>query len=184
MSKKWSNKNLAGALHFVTGSILNRRPIFRFEKNCIAFLEELQNLRKTRECRLIAFAIMLDHFHLILNPRDGDIKSHTGMLKSLTAKRIVSLSPDHTFETSDGNQVWQESFKSLALWSEWMISQKTNYIHANPVRAGLVKTTAEYRWSSFHAFYSKDVDGLLQVDKEWWWPEDVEKLRQVMGEGQ
>ena len=65
-----------------------------------------------------------------------------------------------------------------------MISQKTNYIHANPVRAGLVKTTAEYPWSSFHAFYSKDVDVLLQVDKEWWWPEDVEKLRRAMGEGQ
>ena len=183
MAKKWTNKNLPGALHFVTGNVLNRRQIFRQEKNCIAFLQELQDLRISRQCKLIAFVIMLDHFHLILNPRDGDIRSHTGILKSLSAKRIVSLHPTGAFETVDGNQVWQESFKSLALWSGWMISQKIHYIHANPVRAGLAKTTDEYPWSSFHAFYSDNVDELLQVDKEWWWPDDVEKLRRAIGEG-
>lgn len=127
---------------------------------------------------------MLDHFHLILNPRDGDIQSKIGILKSLSAKQIISKNPAGTFETADENQVWQESFKSLALWSEWMIRQKTNYIHANPVRAGLVKTAADYRWSSFHGFYSNDVEDILQVDKEWWWPEDVDKLRKTMGESQ
>ena len=88
------------------------------------------------------------------------------------------------FETVGGNQVWQESFKSLALWSEWMIKQKTKYIHANPVRAGLAKTAADHRWSSFHGFYSKNVEEILQIDKDWWWPEDVEKLRRAMGEAQ
>jgi hypothetical protein len=45
MAKKWTNKNLAGALHYVTGNVLNRRPIFRQAQNCIAFLEELQRAR-------------------------------------------------------------------------------------------------------------------------------------------
>ena len=138
MSKKWTNQNLPGALHFVTGNVLNRRQIFRQEKNCIAFLQELQDLRTSHECKVIAFVIMLEHFHLILNPRDGDIQSHTGILKSLSAKQIISRHPPGTFETVDGNQVWQESFKSLALWSGWMISHKIHYIHANPVRDGLV----------------------------------------------
>jgi hypothetical protein len=65
-----------------------------------------------------------------------------------------------------------------------MIKQKTNYIHSNPVRAGLVNRAADYRWSSFHGFYSNDVEEVLQIDKEWWWPEDVDKLRRAMGEGQ
>ena len=63
-----------------------------------------------------------------------------------------------------------------------MIKQKTNYIHANPVRAGLAKTAVDYRWSSFHGFYSNEIEEMLQVDKEWWWPEDVEKLRKAIGE--
>jgi hypothetical protein len=77
--------------------------------------------------------------------------------------------------------VWQESFKSIALWSRWMIGQKLNYIHANPLKAGLVDSARDYRWSSFRAFYDK-VDEPLAVDHDWWWPDDAEKLRRATEE--
>lgn len=70
MAKKWTNKNLGGVLHYVTGNVDKRRAIFKDGKNCIAFLEELQSLRDRLESRLIAFVVMLDHFHLIVNVRD------------------------------------------------------------------------------------------------------------------
>ena len=58
---------------------------------------------------------------------------------------------------SEGSlQVWQESFKATPLWSAWMIWQKINYIHANPVKAKLVSSAKDYRWSSFQAFYSEE----------------------------
>jgi REP element-mobilizing transposase RayT len=91
MAKKWHNKNLPGALHFVTANVLNRRRIFQKESYCRAFLRELQRLRTQYECKLIAFVIMLDHIHLILNPRSGDIQTATGLLKELSAKELVSL---------------------------------------------------------------------------------------------
>ena len=50
------------------------------------------------------------------------------------------------------HQVWQESFKAFPLWSLWMIWQKINYIHANPVKARLVKGAKEYRWSRLQSF--------------------------------
>jgi hypothetical protein len=78
-------------------------------------------------------------------------------------------------------QVWQEIFKGLPLWSDWLIWQKISYIHANPVRAGLVKSTSEYRWSSYKSFYDIG-DDPIAVDKEWWWPEDVKKLAVAAGE--
>ena len=62
-----------------------------------------------------------------------------------------------------------------------MIWQKINYIHANPVKARLVKSARDYRWSSFRAFYSDDVVD-LKVDREWWWPDDSEKLSKAMKE--
>jgi hypothetical protein len=80
-----------------------------------------------------------------------------------------------------GHQVWQESFKDVALWSGWMIWQKINYIHANPVKAGLVSSTKDYYWSGFRSFYSQS-DEPLAVDHDWWWPEDSEKLSQAMKE--
>ncbi|MGH9905769.1 MAG: hypothetical protein ACRD8U_09335, partial [Pyrinomonadaceae bacterium] len=79
------------------------------------------------------------------------------------------------------HHVWQESFKALPLWSEWMIWQKINYIHANPVKAGLVASARDYRWSSFRAFYS-DSGEPLAVDHDWWWNDDSEKLSKAVKE--
>ena len=60
-----------------------------------------------------------------------------------------------------------------------MIWQKINYIHANPVKANLVKSAKDYRWSSFRVFYNGASDP-LPVDKDWWWPDDAEKLSKSM----
>lgn len=181
MAKKWTNENLPGALHYVTGNVDKRRRIFIKEQSCISFLEELRLLIGRRESKLICFVVMPDHFHLIVNPRDGDIQTWVGELKSFSAKSLVRLHPANLFTKPDGeNQVWQESFKSLALWSGWMIWQKINYIHSNPLRAGLVKSSADYRWSSFKSFYGLESDELLSVDKEWWYEDDVQKLKKAM----
>lgn len=56
-----------------------------------------------------------------------------------------------------------------------MIWQKINYIHANPVKAGLVNSAKDYPWSSFRSFYSQG-DELIEVDREWFWLDDAEKL--------
>jgi putative transposase len=182
MAKKRTNKNLPGVLHYVTGNVDKRRQIFRTDRNCIAFLEELQSMRQKRDSRLICFALMPDHFHLIVNPRDGDIQSWIGGLKSLSARRLVGDSSPGFFKTTTGeNQVWQESFRTLRLWSGWMIWQKINYIHNNPVKARLVSSARDYRWSSFRSFYKIESEPLLSVDHDWWYEDDLQKLKEAVG---
>ena len=182
MARKWSNLNLPGALHFVTGNCLERTPVFTETACCNAFLEELKSLNQKWPSKLIAYVLMPDHFHLISNPRDGRIKEFVGGLKSLSARSIVRVSKQFRFhEGADGYQVWQESFKALPLWSGWMIWQKINYIHANPVKAGIVKSAKDYQWSSFRSFYSQS-DASLAVDHDWWWSDDAEKLSQAVKE--
>jgi hypothetical protein len=127
---------------------------------------------------------MPDHMHWIVNPNDGRIKEFTGKLKSLSARAIVKAAPNLKFKLNfegSSHSVWQESFKGVPLWSAWMIWQKINYIHANPVKARLVNSAKDYRWSSFRAFYSAD-DVDLKVDQDWWWPDDSEKLSKAMKE--
>jgi REP-associated tyrosine transposase len=159
MARKWSNLNLPGALHFVTGNVINRIPVFSQDSCCHGFFDILADLRYQWPCKLIAYVLMPEHIHLIVNPREGDIKGFVGALKSRTAKRLVDITADNRFvrerPDADGSihQVWQESFKALPLWSAWMIWQKINYIHNNPVKAGLVTSARDYRWSSFRAFY-------------------------------
>jgi putative transposase len=185
MTKKWSNTNLPGALHFVTGSVLHRIPIFRNDECCLAFFDVCSNLLLDWPCKLIAYVLMPDHFHLVLNPRDGDIRGFTGALKSLAAGRILEIGEGKLFrrrrrdEDRSLHRVWQESFKDLPLWSLWMIRQKINYIHANPVKARLANSAQDYRWSSFRAFYFGSSEPLA-VDCDWWWPEDDEKLAKAL----
>jgi hypothetical protein len=62
-----------------------------------------------------------------------------------------------------------------------MIWQKINYIHANPLKARLVKSARDYEWSSFRAFHFGE-DRPLPIDHEWWWLDDSEKLSKAMKE--
>jgi REP-associated tyrosine transposase len=184
MARKWSNLNLPGALHFVSGNFLQRQPIFKQDGCCQAFIDNCKTLLQEWPCKLIAYVLMPDHFHMIVNPRDGRIKEFTGKLKSLSAKAIIQSAQGIKFKLdSDGesHEVWQESFKAIPLWSTWMIWQKINYIHANPVRAGLVKSAKDYRWSSFRAFHLGSEEPLA-VDRDWWWPDDTEKLTKAIKE--
>ena len=142
----------------------------------------LQPYLRSGPAKLIAYVLMPDHLHLIVNPKDGRIREFTGKLKSLSARAITKTARGIDFKLdSEGSlRVWQESFKAIPLWSAWMIWQKINYIHANPVKAGLVSSAKDYRWSSFQAFSGNEKP--MKVDQEWWWSDDSEKLSKAMKE--
>jgi putative transposase len=183
MARKWSNLNLPGALHFITGNVLHRVPAFRSDACCETFLETCSQLLTAWPSKLIAYVLMPDHVHMIVNPFDGRIKEFTAVLKSLSAKSFLNAPDARLFKKNEKSerQFWQESFKALPLWSGWMIRQKINYVHANPVKACLVDSAKDYRWSSFRAFYM-DSGEPLRVDKDWWWPDDAEKLSKATKE--
>ena len=56
MARKWSNLNLNGALHYVTGNFLNRIPVFSEASSCKAFLEQLEAMLRDWPSKLIAYA--------------------------------------------------------------------------------------------------------------------------------
>ena len=106
-----------GALHYITGNFLDRTPVFTDSECCKVFLDELQKLNRSWPSKLITYALMPDHLHLIANPQDGRIKEFIGQLKAVFAKAIVRANSGFVFtETDKGHQVWQESFKDVALW--------------------------------------------------------------------
>lgn len=49
MARKWSNLNLPGALHHVTGNCINRLPVFSEPLCCLAFLQKLKELNDDDE---------------------------------------------------------------------------------------------------------------------------------------
>ena len=75
MARKWSNINIPGALHFVTGNVRDRIPIFREEWCAKEFFKVLAELRTDWPAKVIAYVLMPEHFHFIVNPQDGEIQA-------------------------------------------------------------------------------------------------------------
>jgi REP element-mobilizing transposase RayT len=86
MARKWSNLNLPGALHFVTGICVNTLPVFTEEICCRALLNELKKLNEKWPAKLVSYVLMPDHFHLISNPRNGRIREFCRDLKGKPRK--------------------------------------------------------------------------------------------------
>lgn len=88
-----------------------------------------------------AFAVMPNHVHLLVTalvPLPKMMKS----LKGITAKRANEMLG------LTGNSFWQEESYDRLVRDRREFEKIQSYIEENPVRAGLVRDAAEYRWSS------------------------------------
>ncbi len=60
-------------------------------------------------------------------------------------------------------QFWQQDNHPIALWTLQVIWQKLDYIHMNPVRAGIVNDMTYYIYSSVGDYFTGK-KGLLDID--------------------
>ena len=67
--------------------------------------------------------------------------------------------------------LWQQEKNVFSIFSEAVFMQKVNYIHLNPVRAGLVERTIDYRWSSARIWQrcpAEDEPLTVDIDRIQW----------------
>jgi putative transposase len=181
VARKWSKENLPGALYFITG-IVCQPSVFDHSDSYQSFADVCTRLKEGWPFKLIAYVLMPDRIHLIVNPMDGRIEDLIGKLESLSTGRIVETARHPALVANqcgqgDGTyQVWQEHFKAIPLSTGWMIWRRINYIHSRPAKAGLVQSASDYRWSSYRSFHF-GADEPIRVDRDWWWPERSEPDR-------
>ncbi len=99
------------------------------------------NSRTLRHYDLHAFVVMPNHVHLLVSPAIA-LPKLTKSLKGITAKRANAML------ASIGRPFWQEESYDHVVRCETEFERIRRYIEENPVRAGLVRRTSEYRWSS------------------------------------
>jgi len=172
--------------HYTTSVCHKRVPVFRSEHACNLFIEALAETRRRKPFKLIGYVVMPDHTHLIINPINCDISAVMNSLKSASARKIIDwlkeskhtsslrkLALDTPRKRGHTHALWQKDFSSIDLWSPKFIRQKLNYIHRNPVRAGLCKHPAEWKWSSYRAYFPH-VPGSVQIeiDSRGYWGDD------------
>ena len=91
---------------------------------------------------------MSNHYHLILRPSDNRFSTMMQGINDAFARYINRTRNRRGY-------VFFDRFKSVPTRDQHYISQLLLYIHANPLRANIVKSTSElskYRWSSHHSY--------------------------------
>lgn len=170
--------------------------MFRSDIACRLFINALAENREKCEFKLIGYVVMPDHAHLIINPLNRDIGVVMRRLKSTSARLILDwlresnhlsslrkLALGAPQARSHTHSLWQKDFSSIDLWTPRFIRQKLNYIHLNPVRAGLCEHPAEWTWSSYRAYLSHE-PGSVPIEIDWrgyWKEEELARLAETAG---
>jgi REP element-mobilizing transposase RayT len=166
MSEKY--KTYPGGTFFITLTVCGWIDVFTRSQYAHLIVENLNYCVQYKGLRVYAWVIMSNHIHLVAGS-ESNLSSIIRDFKSYTSKAILSAIAANTKESrrrwllfmfrhygkmkSDKReyQFWREGFHPISVDRRWF-SQKVNYIHQNPVKAGIVDEPEHYVWSSAHPF--------------------------------
>ncbi len=147
---------------FFTATILEWKKLLKQDKYKEIVISSLRFLVKEERVKVYAFVIMENHIHLVWQMMNGhtEEKVQHSFLKYTAQQIKFDLKANHPQVLSHfyvglkdrAYQFWERNPLSVDLYSEKVILQKIKYIHENPVRAGLVNSMLEWKYSS-SAFY-------------------------------
>ncbi len=164
MGRKYAIRNQEG-LHFVTFTIVYWLDVFIRDTYRDIFYESVKYCQENKGLNVHAYCIMSSHIHLIISTKEGynltdvirDLKSFTSrhIRKTLEADYKESrrewllwiASSDYSEmkragmknERNKDFQFWQQHNHPIELSTNEMVDQRLDYVHNNPVEAGLVE---------------------------------------------
>ena len=152
---------------YYTATILEWKKLLKPEKYKDIILSSLAYLVKEKRAIIYAFVIMDNHIHVIWQSLQSNSSKKTQLsFMKFTAQQIkFDLQKNHPavlekfyVGTSDREyQFWERNPLSIELYTEEIFYQKLEYIHMNPVKAGLCLLPEEYKYSSAK-FYEQGIN--------------------------
>lgn len=143
---------------FVTTRCYEKRFLFVDEACFKILLDNFKFYNQRYKARTLAYVLMNNHIHFIvfflernhLSNYLRDCKKYTAiqLREHLTKFHPELVEPLRYEHRTQHYKVWQDKFDDVALFSKKVCETKVNYIHENPVRAGIVDDPVKYRYSS------------------------------------
>ena len=123
------------------------------------YLDTLEEWKARLNCKLYTFCLMTNHVHLVIDP--GDAAASLGLLMKRLAGRYTRYV--NRIERRSGT-VWNGRFKSSPIETDRYLMACCRYVELNPVRAKMVASPEQYRWSSFNDKIGPSSRRLLDED--------------------
>ncbi len=170
------------AVHFITFAVVEWVDVFTRKAYANIVLESLRYCIHNKGLKVHAWCIMSNHVHLILSATDGNLSDILRDFKKFTSKSVIyaiETSKDESRknwmlwifkkagEKNSRNlsyQFWRQDNHAIHLDTVPFTLDKLNYLHNNPVKAGLLERAEDYLLSSARDYYFGGGGGLIPIE--------------------
>ncbi|MEE8417148.1 MAG: transposase [candidate division Zixibacteria bacterium] len=177
--KKITHFNAPGHIHELTFSCFRNQNFFESEIACKFFIDGLEKARSKHCFKILAYVIMPDHVHTLIFPG----KEQYSISKILAGTKLPVSRKFINFAKVENHRILarmsHKSSSGVTIYRFWQrgggydrnlvsrpaVMNAIQYIHANPVRRGLVNTPEEWYWSSL-GYYSGSDNYPLKMDDD------------------
>ena|SRR5215831_1075129 len=167
--------------HFITFAVVEWIDVFTRKLYRDIVLDSLRYCQAEKGLLLHCWCIMSNHLHLIASARNQDLSDLLRDFKKFTSKEIVKAIQANQWESrkdwmlemfnregeknsrNKNFQFWRQENHPEELYSPEFILQKRNYIHNNPVTAGIVERPEHYLYSSAKDYFYGKNCGMLDI---------------------
>ncbi len=166
-------------LYFVSYSVIEWIDVFTRNIYKDILLESWEHCMKNKGLVVYSWCIMTNHVHMIISSCHEEVQDIMRDMKSFTSGRIKKAIMENPQESrkewmlrmmkdagtknknNKGFQLWQQHNHPIILESNFLIDQKLDYIHNNPVAAGFVEKPEDYLYSSARDYAG--IKGLIDI---------------------
>lgn len=151
--------------HFITATVVDWIDAFTRKKYKDVIIDSLSYCINNKGMLLYGYVIMSNHIHLIIQSNNGKLSDLIRDFKKFTAMDILKKimeEPESRKEwmlerfkkatlshsRNKNYQFWRYGNHAEEIYSKKFLCSKLDYIHLNPVRAGLVEKPSHYLYSS------------------------------------
>ena len=171
-----------GGMYYVSFAVVAWVDVFTRRDYRDIVIESLQHCQQEKGLVIYGWCIMSNHAHLIISAKENNVSDVLGGFKKFTSKQITKAIIEHPGESrkewmlrifkeaGDKNsrnvnyQFWQQDNQPKIIYTPEFAAQKLEYIHNNPVEAGLVEKAEEYIYSSARDYYYGKKCGLIKIE--------------------
>ena len=154
-------------LHFLTHTIVDWIDLFTRRELAMVVVDSMNCCIANKGLEVYVWCLMPSHLHMIASVAPENDKGLSDVMrdfKGFTSKELLTKI-DTEFEIrgewvqkhfptgSDTNQVWQEGMHPIELFTRKFTIQKVDYIHNNPVVAGIVDEAEHSLFSSARDYF-------------------------------
>lgn len=180
MSRKYKFHNPSAA-YFVTFATVRWVDVFTRHIYFSILAESLEYCRHHKGMELFAYVFMPNHVHMVIRSTKEDPSGLLRDFKGFTSRKLIKTIKENPGESRKewmlkifekaGNarsnvsemQFWQQHNHPMELWNDAIVKQKVDYIHYNPVKAGLVTNPEDWKYSSARNYAGDQT--VLEIDR-------------------